>query len=283
MSDDTDNKDTEEPSENQEPQASPWSGMTDNSSPEAAQHTSPSISDSSPYREGFGVMSSVKDGLSLYAKNFAPLTALMLIYQLILYSFTYFQSGTFAATSPTIMQDGVSSYITTLFVSSALGSIIGIAAIFGALCSINGRQINISTMLSRAITVFPRAFPAQLLALILMIIGLIFLVVPGMMVALMLLPLGAVLAWENLGIMASLDRSRALTNGYKWSLFGLVLIISIPIIILAAIFGILSEGALQAAASPSTTTANIILSSIFGSAMNCIVAVVYMQLKNEKE
>jgi uncharacterized membrane protein len=283
MSDDTDNKDTENPSENQKPQASPWGGMTESTSlGDAPQPTSP-LSDTPSYNKGFGVMSSIKDGLGLYAENFATLTALMFLSQLSLYSFTYIQSGTFAATSPTIMQDGVLNYFSTLFVSSAIGSIFSIAALFGALCSINGRQINMSTMLSRAITVFPRAFPAQLLALLLMAIGLIFLIVPGMMVALMFFPLGAVLAWENLSIMASLDRSRALTNGYKWRLFGLILVVAIPIGVLAGIYGVMSGGAIQAATSPSAILLNIILVTLFSGAMNCIVAVVYMQLKNEKE
>lgn len=234
-----------------------------------------------PYSKGFSIVSAIKDGLGLYAVNFFNFTILLILSQLALYSFTYIQTGHFAAASPTVMEDGAINYLITLIVSTALGCVFGIAVIFGALCSVSGRQVTIGTMLSRSISVFPRAFPAQIIASLLMIIGFIFLIVPGMMVALMLLPLTAVLAWENLGIMESLDRSRTLTNGYKWQLFGLLLIIALPIIILAMMFGFLSVESLQAATSTSGTILNIVFAAIFTAAMNCIVAVIYMQLKNE--
>lgn len=267
MSDDTENNDQnnidEAPNSNIQESASP---MQDNPA---------------PYSGGFGVISSIKDGLGVYAKNFTNLTILMLLYQLAIYSVTYIQTGHFAAASPTLMQDGASNYILTMIISLAIGAIFSIAALFGALCSLNGRQINISTMLARAINIWPRAFPTQLIVLLLTILGLIFLIVPGIMVALMLLPISAVLAWENLGVMASLDRARALTNGYKWPLFGLMLVISIPIILIAVAFIPASGVAVPTAPTPSATIANILVTSIFSGALNSIVAVVYMQLKNE--
>ena len=247
------------------------------------QSASPMQDSPAPYSGGFGVMSSIKDGLGIYAKNFTNLTILMLLYQLTIHSVTYIQTGHFASASPTLMEDGASNYILTMIISIAISAIFSIAAFFGALCSLNSRQIDILTMLARAINIWPRAFPTQLIVLLLTCLGVIFLIVPGIMVALMLLPTSAVLAWENLGIMASLDRARSLTNGYKWPLFGLMLLISIPIILLALAFVATSGDAMLTAPTPSMTFANIIVISIFSGALISIVAVVYMQLKNENE
>lgn len=281
MSDDSDNNDDKTPENIPSGKDSYKKDFLDAMGETPPENKTPPDREPIAYDKGFGIMSAIGDGISLYAKNFINVTLMIFLSQLALHSFTFLQSGHFAAASPTLMQDGFISYFTTLLVSIAAGSLFGIAAMFGALCSLNGRQIKISAMMGRSINVWPQAVTAQIIAQILMMIGFLFLIIPGMVIALMLIPLGAVIAWENPGIMESLDRSKKLTDGYKWPLLGLLAVITIPIVIIALMLGLAASPMIVADPATSSTFIQFVLTTLAVSALTCIIAVVYMQLRNE--
>jgi len=116
---------------------------------------------------------------------------------------------------------------------------------------------------SRCIEVFPRLFGALLLVLVFVIGGLVFFIVPGIMIALALALVTPVLVIENPGISASLKRSYELTDGYKVKLFFLLIIIIIaliiPIALIAAIFGDQQLEAVTQVLSSVATIFNTIL------------------------
>jgi hypothetical protein len=66
---------------------------------------------------------------------------------------------------------------------------------------------------------------AGIIALVLIMLGLMLLIVPGIMVALAYLVVTQVVVVERLGPWGSLQRSARLTKGFRWKLFGFVLVL----------------------------------------------------------
>jgi len=86
------------------------------------------------------------------------------------------------------------------------------------LCVVDGRTPNLGMMFER-FDRFLDAFLAQLIASVLIVFGCIFLVVPGIILAILWVFTYAVLAESNLGFWEAMKASAALTRGYRWRLF----------------------------------------------------------------
>jgi uncharacterized membrane protein len=78
---------------------------------------------------------------------------------------------------------------------------------------------------------FTPAFVASLIMTILVFAGLLLLIVPGIILALMWIFVYPILAETNLDFWPAMTASAALTRGYRWQLFGLALA-CIPILLL---------------------------------------------------
>lgn len=81
---------------------------------------------------------------------------------------------------------------------------------------------------------FPKVIGASILAALAMIFGFVFLVVPGVIVAIMFSVSTPVILQEELGATASLKRSRELTRGSRWSIFLLLLVAGLVAMVLMA-------------------------------------------------
>lgn len=97
-----------------------------------------------------------------------------------------------------------------------------------------------------------------------------------------------VVVQERPGVFASISRSRALTKGNRWRLFGLFLIIGIAAIGLQVLFTVLFEGAI-ASGGVSTTgviaaaVGSSLLSTIISAVISVAIAVTYVELRRVKE
>jgi len=86
------------------------------------------------------------------------------------------------------------------------------------LCVVDGRTPNLGMMFER-FDRFLDAFLAQLIISILICCGLIFLIVPGIILAILWMFTYPILAETNLGFWEAMKASAALTRGYRWRLF----------------------------------------------------------------
>lgn len=68
---------------------------------------------------------------------------------------------------------------------------------------------------------------ASLLATVMISVGLLMLVIPGILVMTALFVFVPAIVVENKGIMESLHRSRELTSGYRWQVFGAYFVVTI--------------------------------------------------------
>jgi uncharacterized membrane protein len=86
------------------------------------------------------------------------------------------------------------------------------------LCVVDGRTPNLGMMFER-FDRFLDAFLAQLIMTILIACGLVFLIVPGVILMILWMFTYPVLAETNLGFWEAMRASAALTRGYRWRLF----------------------------------------------------------------
>ena len=112
-----------------------------------------------------------------------------------------------------------------------------------------------------------------------MIVGFFLLVVPGIIIAVALSVAIQVCVVERRGPFASIGRSRFLTKGNRWGIFGLSLLLFVIGAIIGGAFWIV-----RVAAGPEVAAVvNFILQSAFSAFHSVVFVVAYHDLRVEKE
>ena len=96
--------------------------------------------------------------------------------------------------------------------------------VFGALRYLEGNKAGFFACLMQGLRRLGPIIAIAFISTVLLIVGFLLFVVPGIIVALMICLAIPVLMVERPGVMASLSRSRELTKGYRWHLLGLFLL-----------------------------------------------------------
>ncbi|MBW8742982.1 MAG: hypothetical protein JF628_01295 [Sphingomonas sp.] len=111
-----------------------------------------------------------------------------------------------------------------------VGIVAGLMSVFGqaalvraALAQREGIRLGFLETLSPALARLPAILAVALLGMLATVIGLLFVVVPGVLVSMMLYVSGPVLIAEDTGVINALRRSRALTRNLLGSIFLLML------------------------------------------------------------
>jgi len=113
----------------------------------------------------------------------------------------------------------------SLLVSIVTSSLVTAALVYGTFQDLRGQRAAIGDLVGRG---FSSLIPVVLAAIaysLLLIVGTILLVVPGVMLATALWVYVPVIVVEKTGVGASFTRSRALTKGHRWAILGLYLIV----------------------------------------------------------
>ena len=144
------------------------------------------------------------------------------------------------------------------------------------------REVSISNYIPRAITA---AVPISVLSVvigILMAIGLILLIVPGLWVFAVFYVTAAAITIERAGF-GGMGRSAALTKGYRWPIVGLFVVFGI--IVYGAVFiGVFIGGSLLGSIGVFGVLILIsALSGLAGALLSISVALVYARLREIKE
>lgn len=151
-----------------------------------------------------------------------------------------------------------------------------------------GRRASFGESLSAAVHVL---IPAVFLALVIgfaVVIGLVLLVVPGVILYIMWSVATPALVEERRGVFGSLARSRELTKGARWRIFGVLLVLLVIYWLFSAIvgFGALASGA-SLDAPQGMSIAMLISSAILGLLMNLLWGVVqaslYVELRDARD
>lgn len=166
--------------------------------------------------------------------------------------------------------------------------------LYGAFQQMRGGAFSLRGAIARGLS---RFFPLSLLVLLWtlgVMLGFLALIIPGILLCLMWAVAMPCCVVERTGPIRSLGRSRELTRGVRWKLFGLFLETLVIIIIFAAFFGVVFFAlagfeelaqALQEAASPPwpLLAFQAVISGVQFAFFSVLVVVTYYHLRRHKE
>jgi uncharacterized membrane protein YvlD (DUF360 family) len=150
---------------------------------------------------------------------------------------------------------------------------------YGVLEQLRGQRASMKACMAACLRQIVPVLGSSLLSLVCILLGLFVLVVPGIIVMLMFWVTVHVAVIERLGILATLERSRELTRGHKVRLFGIFLVIWLPMIGLGMLANAITED-LGSAAGFLVTLVNELLNGVVGAV---ITAVIYHDLRTLKD
>ena len=229
--------------------------------------------------EKFSIGRVLGSGFGIWFKNIIPFTAitLLLFSPVIIWSAVIF-SNPFAH-GETLKYWGLYMLVPLTLIGSAVSA----ALTYGVVMQLQGSKASIGACIGKG---FSRLFPVLGVAIvsgILVGLGCLALIVPGIIIYCMLYVATPVAVTERPGVMASLSRSRELTRGHKAEIFVIFLIL----MVIGFVVNQLEESSLKSATSMGALKtvlfirlgAQLIMSTL-GSTM---VAVAYVLLRREKE
>lgn len=152
----------------------------------------------------------------------------------------------------------------------------------------NGKAMSIGAAFEAGIKLFLPLLGVGILVGLGTFLGALLLIVPGIILAVMWSVATAVVVVENRGVTDSMQRSRELTKGHRWSIFGLAVILFVVSMIIgllvggvgAATGGGFMTGSTNLVLNMATTAISNILTSVVSAAG---VAALYHELRSVKE
>jgi hypothetical protein len=176
----------------------------------------------------------------------------------------------------------------TLLVAVVFNALAQGTVVYGAFEIMRGRPINLA---ESARVGLRRFFPIVGLAIVVsLLVGLasILLLFPGVMLYTMWYVATPACVVERAGVFRSLGRSRELTRGHRWKIFGLYIVVLIPSLIVGGVIGaVMLQGGAAAVNTALASTlgriANLIWSAVWTAFFSIIVVVTYHDLRVAKE
>jgi hypothetical protein len=155
---------------------------------------------------------------------------LVLIYVIPLIAVQFIESFGFGGVPP----------LRTALTMAAIRMLVSMLIVFPMTVAISeicvGIEPNFKRSYQRAFARPGKVFGAYFLALVIVLLGLVALVIPGIVFSLWYLFVGPVAVLEGLGGRAALRRSRELGKGYYWRNFGVFFVSLLIITVLAGVF-----------------------------------------------
>ena len=192
--------------------------------------------------------------------------------------------------------------IVIVVLAVAISQLSTAAITFGTIQDLRGRRAGIGECLSRGIALMLPVLGVSVLGSLLIfgIAGVVGYVlyqvhpVLGAVAAAVLTVAGAIMLWvaipvavvEGPGVIASLQRSVALTAGYRWHLLGMFILLGIAAVVVFGGYGLLVEGLTHVSGALGATLSfigNIVLSLLVNAYLAALAAVGYYSLRVGKE
>lgn len=198
---------------------------------------------------------------------------------------------------PAIMTDPnfslTSFYAVTLLsvvISLVISALTQAALTRATVAESEGRKAGFGESIAAGFAVLLPLIGLSILLAIGVMIGFILLIVPGIILYCMWVVAVPALVEERRGVFGSFARSRALTDGAKWKVFGILLVVLVVYWLVSAIAGIfmLSSLDLSNPGDPfEMSTGFLVVSLIAGTLVNLfwglVQASLYVELRNSKD
>ena len=156
---------------------------------------------------------------------------------------------------------------------------------------LDGRPEPVGAYIGGAARSLPALLGLSILLSLAVWFGMILLFVPGIILAMIWSVAAPALVAERIGVFASFGRSRRLTKGARWRIFGLVVLVFAIYWVASAVIGvgnIAASGLVRAAAvaaTPSITTTLLaaVLQTAFIALWSAIQTTLYVELRDWKD
>jgi len=168
-------------------------------------------------------------------------------------------------------------------------TILQVALTRSTILHLSGREADIAGSAMLALRLLLPVIGLTFCVTILLIIGFMLLIVPGIMIWCALIVSVPALVQERAGVFGSMGRSRTLTSGSRWHIFLLVVLIWVFSMIISGATGVISGAGMSFAsvgAMPDpilSSAASAIGSVLTGLVGTVIVAALYVELREVKE
>lgn len=171
------------------------------------------------------------------------------------------------------------SYLWIFFGVMLVGFFSQIGIIYGSVESLSGNKANVREMFSTIIRCAIPVLIASILVMVMMMVGFVLLVIPGFMVVMMMAVVVPVIVVERVGIIKALSRSRELTNGHKWGIFGAFFLLGIINVIVQFILSFVGD-----AGGEAMKIILLLLNQVIATGLTAsMVASIYINLRRAKE
>lgn len=157
------------------------------------------------------------------------------------------------------------------------------ALIYGTISSLRGSNSSLGEMLSRSLQALLAVIVVAVLLSVLISIGFLLLIIPGLFLMTMFWVAIPVAVVERNGIGAAFTRSRELTSGHRWPVFGLFLIVVIIMVVVNVVVGLIFGFAGAAAVSSVGMWVTQFFGMCVAAFWSVVVAVSYHDLRVVKE
>jgi hypothetical protein len=215
----------------------------------------------------------ISESISVFIANLASfvIVSLLLLLPLLLYNVLALgapEAGFSAGSLVAIVIQMVLSYLLAATIS------------YATFQYLRGHPVSIGECLSRGLSLILPVIGVAILVGLITGIGFVLLVVPGIIASVMLWVAIPVAVVERPGVIESLKRSADLTKGYRWSIFGILIVIGIVLIVITTV---LSFILLSAAGFTVYSIGVWVIQALFSAFSATAAAVGYYFLRSTKE
>jgi len=171
-----------------------------------------------------------------------------------------------------------------------LGTLSQAVVLYAAFQVMRGRPVDLAESARIGLRRFFSIVGLAIVVSLLIALASALLLFPGVMLYTMWFVATPVCVVEQLGPFASMSRSRELTKGHRWKIFGLLLLLLIPAFIIGAIIGVvavaITGGFLTLANAMATTVGQIVnlaWNAVWTAFFAILIVVAYHDLRVAKE
>lgn len=177
-------------------------------------------------------------------------------------------------------------FLVSVLISLVISAIVQAALTRATVSASEGRKATFGESLGTGLRVFLPLIVLAIVSGIAVAVGMVFLLVPGIILALMWAVAVPALVIERRGVFGSLARSHELTKGAKWKILGVVLIVIVAYWLLSIVVGIIGLSG-YGPASGGLSVANVLggalLSTLLNAAWGTVQPSIYVELRQWKE
>jgi hypothetical protein len=197
-------------------------------------------------------------------------------------------TGTFGSVLATVLAS-----IGAIVISLACSMLVQGALVRTTMAYAEGQQASIGQSIATGVSMILPLLALTVLMVLGLVVGFTLLIVPGIILAIMWSVAVPALVAERTGVFAAFARSRFLTKGQRWKIFGLLLLLAVISWIISGIVGVImvTSGGMTALAAQMASGQvpigyiifSLVLTTLISAIWGTVQTSLYISLRNWKE